>query len=390
MTTKPLGFNTAYKYLLLLFTVCTFALPEISGVIKILLIIALFINLYTTSFRIRKSYYLLWSLILICYTLLSVFYSDDVFWSAMGFQAFFKLLILGILLSEFLSKTDDGIYFALVSLAIAGGTLLLRIGVEFYLSGGASVERLAFSSLNANDIGLKAAICILAFLEIRKKVPYKYLFYLIAALLIGVIILTGSRKALFLLLVGIAVTAVLASTTKVKLIRNMVLVCMLLGISVYLVMNIDFLYQAVGVRLEGIVNAIMGEGHIDASTAERMALIDTGLKLWKESPVLGYGINTFTPLAGFGLYAHNNYIEEGVGMGIVGVFIWYTIYPFLFYRSFKSVIKPMAFCIILLMPWLDVGLVSYMEDYLHIIFAILFASSVLPKEDKESGQIMTY
>lgn len=169
MTTKPLGFNTACKYLLLLFTVCTFALPEISGVIKILLIIALFINLYTTSFRIRKSYYLLWSLILICYTLLSVIYSDDVFWSAMGFQAFFKLLILGILLSEFLSKTDDGIYFALVSLAIAGGTLLLRIGVEFYLSGGASVERLAFSSLNANDIGLKAAICILAFLEIRKK-----------------------------------------------------------------------------------------------------------------------------------------------------------------------------------------------------------------------------
>lgn len=121
-----------------------------------------------------------------------------------------------------------------------------------------------------------------------------------------------------------------------------------------------------------------------------MVLIDTGLKLWKESPVLGHGINTFTPLAGFGLYAHNNYIEEGVGMGIVGVFIWYTIYPFLFYRSFKSVIKPMAFCIILLMPWLDVGLVSYMEDNLHIIFAILFASSVLPKEDKESGQIMTY
>lgn len=389
MTTKPLGFNTACKYLLLLFTVCTFALPEISGVIKILLIIALFINLYTTSFRIRKSYYLLWSLILICYSLLSVLYSDDIFWSAMGFQAFFKLLILGILLSEFLSKTDDGIYFALVSLAIAGGTLLLRIGVEFYLSGGASVERLAFSSLNANDIGLKAAICILAFLEIRKKVPYKYLFYLIAALLIGVIILTGSRKALFLLLVGITVSVVLASTTKIKLIRNMVLACTFLGISAYLVMNIDFLYQAVGVRLEGVINAIMGEGHIDASTAERMALIDTGLKLWEESPVLGHGINTFTPLAGFGLYAHNNYIEEGVGLGIVGVFLWYSIYPFLFYRSFKSVIKPMAFSIILLMPWLDVGLVSYMEDSLHIIFAILFAASIL-RERKEPGQIQIH
>lgn len=389
MTTKPLGFNTACKYLLLLFTVCTFALPEISGVIKILLIIALFINLYTISFRIRKSYYLLWSLILICYSLLSVLYSDNIFWSAMGFQAFFKLLILGILLSEFLSKTDDGIYFALVSLAIAGGTLLLRIGVEFYLSGGASVERLAFSSLNANDIGLKAAICILAFLEIRKKVPYKYLFYLIAALLIGVIILTGSRKALFLLLVGITVTVVLASTTKIKLIRNMVLACTFLGISAYLVMNIDFLYQAVGVRLEGVINAIMGEGHIDASTAERMALIDAGLKLWEESPVLGHGINTFTPLAGFDLYAHNNYIEEGVGLGIVGVFLWYSIYPFLFYRSFKSVIKPMAFSIILLMPWLDVGLVSYMEDYLHIIFAILFAASIL-RERKEPGQIQIH
>lgn len=389
MTTKPLGFNTACKYLLLLFTVCTFALPEISGVIKILLIIALFINLYTTSFRIRKSYYLLWSLILICYSLLSVLYSDDIFWSAMGFQAIFKLLILGILLSEFLSKTDDGIYFALVSLAIAGGTLLLRIGVEFYLSGGASVERLAFSSLNANDIGLKAAICILAFLEIRKKVPYKYLFYLIAALLIGVIILTGSRKALFLLLVGITVTVVLASTTKIKLIRNMVLACTFLGISAYLVMNIDFLYQAVGVRLEGVINAIMGEGHIDASTAERMAMIDTGLKLWEQSPVFGHGINTFTPIAGFGMYAHNNYIEEGVGLGIVGVFLWYSIYPFLFYRSFKSVIKPMAFSIILLMPWLDVGLVSYMEDYLHIIFAILFAASIL-RERKEPGQIQIH
>lgn len=389
MTTKPLGFNTACKYLLLLFTVCTFALPEISGVIKILLIIALFINLYTTSFRIRKSYYLLWSLILICYSLLSVLYSDDIFWSAMGFQAIFKLLILGILLSEFLRRVDNGIYFALLSLAIAGGALLIRVGVEFYLSGGASVERLAFSSLNANDIGLKAAICILAFLEIRKKVPYKYLFYLIAALLIGVIISTGSRKALFLLLVGITVTVVLASTTKIKLIRNMVLACTFLGISAYLVMNIDFLYQAVGVRLEGVINAIMGEGHIDASTAERMAMIDTGLKLWEQSPVFGHGINTFTPIAGFGMYAHNNYIEEGVGLGIVGVFLWYSIYPFLFYRSFKSVIKPMAFSIILLMPWLDVGLVSYMEDYLHIIFAILFAASIL-RERKEPGQIQIH
>ena len=389
MTTKPLGFNTACKYLLILFTVCTFALPEISGVIKILLIIALFINLYTTSFLIRKSYYLLWSLILICYSLLSVLYSDDIFWSAMGFQAIFKLLILGILLSEFLRRVDNGIYFALLSLAIAGGALLIRVGVEFYLSGGASVERLAFSSLNANDIGLKAAICILAFLEIRKKVPYKYLFYLIAALLIGVIILTGSRKALFLLLVGITVTVVLASTTKIKLIRNIVLACTLLGISAYLVMNIDFLYQAVGVRLEGVINAIMGEGHIDASTAERMALIDTGLKLWEQSPVLGHGINTFTPIAGFGMYAHNNYIEEGVGLGIVGVFLWYSIYPFLFYRSFKSVIKPMAFSIILLMPWLDVGLVSYMEDYLHIIFAILFAASIL-RGRKEPGQIQIH
>lgn len=389
MTTKPLGFNTACKYLLLLFTVCTFALPEISGVIKILLIIALFINLYTTSFRIRKSYYLLWSLILICYSLLSVLYSDDIFWSAMGFQAIFKLLILGILLSEFLRRVDNGIYFALLSLAIAGGALLIRVGVEFYLSGGASVERLAFSSLNANDIGLKAAICILAFLEIRKKVPYKYLFYLIAALLIGVIILTGSRKALFLLLVGITVTVVLASTTKIKLVRNMVLACTFLGISAYLVMNIDFLYQAVGVRLEGVINAIMGEGHIDASTAERMALIDTGLKLWEQSPVFGHGINTFTPIAGFGMYAHNNYIEEGVGLGIVGVFLWYSIYPFLFYRSFKSVIKPMAFSIILLMPWLDVGLVSYMEDNLHIIFAILFAASIL-RERKEPGQIQIH
>ena len=376
MSTKSWTIGNFCKYIILIFTISVFAVPEISGPIKIILIAALLINLYRNSFHLVKSFYLFWGIILSCYALLSVLYSDEISWSIMGFQALIKLLLLGVLLNEYFCKSSKEVSWGLFCLTVAGFCLILRLALEFFLSGG-WISRLGFSTLNANDIALKLAFSILAYNEIRNNFSIKIWFWLEAFITSFAIILSSSRKAFFLLVFGWTITNVLKSTSKLRFLLNAVLVFSFAIVSFYSIMNFEFLYEIIGIRFEGIINAFLGSGHVDASTLERLALIDTGVDLWEKSPIWGYGINTFTVLSGFGIYAHNNYIEIAVGLGGLGVIVWYSIYLYLIRCSYLGDLKPFAFSFSILMPFLDFGLVSYMENYVHIIFAIIIASAII-------------
>jgi O-antigen ligase len=62
---------------------------------------------------------------------------------------------------------------------------------------------------------------------------------------------------------------------------------------------------------------------INQSTIERARFIRKGLDLIAEAPVFGRGLDTFRWLSSEGTYAHNNMIELGVALGLVGVVLYY-------------------------------------------------------------------
>ncbi|MCK4680674.1 O-antigen ligase family protein, partial [bacterium] len=62
---------------------------------------------------------------------------------------------------------------------------------------------------------------------------------------------------------------------------------------------------------------------VNQSTVERARFIKKGLNLIADAPLFGRGLDTFRWLSGEGTYAHNNMIELGVALGLVGVVLYY-------------------------------------------------------------------
>lgn len=122
---------------------------------------------------------------------------------------------------------------------------------------------------------------------------------------------------------------------------------------------------------------------IDFSTAERARFVEEGLALMAESPLLGHGIDAFRVLSGEGTYAHNNYIDLGVGVGLIGVLLFYAFPITLLYRLVRlyclrgagDTPRGAAFGVsaLLLILILDLGAVTYMAKLISIIPIVLVA-----------------
>ena len=79
----------------------------------------------------------------------------------------------------------------------------------------------------------------------------------------------------------------------------------------------------------------------DASTVERLQLINYATGLFKEHLLFGSGLNgmrAYLKQVGFYhvTYAHNNYLEIETGLGSVGVVLFYSTYLFPMVKAYKS------------------------------------------------------
>ena len=76
----------------------------------------------------------------------------------------------------------------------------------------------------------------------------------------------------------------------------------------------------------------------DSSSIKRFDCYKEGLNLIIQNPVFGVGLDNFRVFESFGLYAHSNYIEIASSTGIIGFFIFFSIY-FIVWRRLKRIEK---------------------------------------------------
>lgn len=97
-----------------------------------------------------------------------------------------------------------------------------------------------------------------------------------------------------------------------------------------LIMNVPTFYEVIGWRMEGLLNLLLGTGEADFSTVSRVDMIDYGLEQWLQSPIWGYGFDSFKyyygSITGVVAYSHNNYVELLFNLGIAGFLIYYAFY----------------------------------------------------------------
>lgn len=172
---------------------------------------------------------------------------------------------------------------------------------------------------NPNQLGFLMwyGIVIASFLILISR-KYWFKLMLIASIVFFFFILfqTGSRKSLAAAVVFLGFSGFLFMKK-----RN-------LGLMIFVVMiglaSFNYAYDyildntAVGARLSGEV--------LEGGTAIRVELINDGIDLFLQSPVVGIGLGNFSSYSTSGMVAHNDYIEVLASLGLVGFIIYMCIF----------------------------------------------------------------
>ena len=231
---------------------------------------------------------------------------------------------------------------------------------------------------NANSIGLMAAtaanLCI--YMLMKSKMMFKCFYLVCISFLVYIFVYTGSRKAILLFLVCVIV--MLFAGNPRRIVRNTILTFVILAVAYNLVMNVESIYNVLGVRLEGLFAGLSGEGEIDSSTLLRQEYIENGIMWIKENPITGYGIDGYRalngPLTGHYTYSHNNFIEVAINWGVLGFIYYYSIYLVILKRFFgvlkNNMLAVTMFSLFLGNLFMHYGMVAYYDIWQNLLLCI--------------------
>lgn len=265
---------------------------------------------------------------------------------------------------------------------VLGVNLIMRYGIFVFINGRRSTE----NGISANLVGMIAAIAgVLAFYRLKEHKENKIIYTILLVINVIIIVLSASRKALFFFLIPIIIYYVLNSKNILNTVKKIGMSVVICIVAYFMIMKVPFLYNSVGYRVETMINGLVGEGETDSSTSFRLTMIEWGIEWFKEKPYLGYGINNYKNLLGTkktffgseGVYAHNNYIELLVDIGIIGTMVYYSIYLVTLCVGIKKIRKMSMLQMIMLGILIaciinEYGMVTYYAKFNQLILALLW------------------
>ncbi len=185
------------------------------------------------------------------------------------------------------------------------------------------VQRLAGLYASPNTLGIFCVIGLAVFISIgarRRNVAASIGLYVAALVLLVGVVASSSLKGLL----GLALVCSLGAVLTASRVRVVAFVGVAAGLGAALVAFVEpmrFIWEHALYRLQ--IATIGTSVGVNQSTVERARFIKKGLSLIAEAPIFGRGLDTFRWLSGEGTYAHNNMVELGVALGLVGVVLYY-------------------------------------------------------------------
>lgn len=332
---------------------------------KLLLVSLTFIYLYRGGNKYVPLFNMFskWNVTMMTYFAITLFWSVNIPNSLVTFQSFFFVAVCNICMFYNLSSNQTNTeilfkYMIIFSLLMAVRGFIMFGNIDSSARGEYNEE-----GFNLNTLGMNCAIGGLSayyFLKRERRNRLLYLFAIIASA--AVIIITGSKKALLIPLIALGIIKI-CHTPKRKVFTTLIVLCLATIGLYYAIMNIPFLYETIGIRMEGFINGLTGTGKVDSSSKTRLDFIAFGMKMFYERQWFGYGIASFSYLFNTivspglqGAYSHNNFVELLVGGGLVALITYYSIYAYLIVRLI-SIIKKTKDELAILMLSIIVGFV---------------------------------
>lgn len=243
---------------------------------------------------------------------------------------------------------------------------------------------------NVNSIGMQLsfALYIGAILFWKKNLFIKSIYLIVTLLMLYYIVLTGSRKAIIMLFIPLIYFVFFNKQVK----WTIKLAIIFIGFfSVYVIFSNPVFYDIAGKRIADIYIILRGDFMTKGVDKSRAFLIMYGWDWFQDRIWLGYGINNFRTLsnatqmfAGRNFYAHNNYIELLVGVGLIGTFVYYFGYYYVLLKAIrhKSNFSPWIVSLFLTILFLDFAMVSYYSTMFILYICVGFSTITFRNETK--------
>ncbi|MGN0295392.1 MAG: O-antigen ligase family protein [Lachnospiraceae bacterium] len=338
----------------------------------------------TLEFILSRVLFLLWSMCSFSWAL----YPEVVLpYMVSVAQSSLLVVALVIYLTDSYERVESGL------LVFVGCTLILVVFVLNHypladlIKGNILFdERITVRGINANQVGVccsYSAMIVFFFGQKRQRILRGALIVMFSL----VALITGSKKAFITLLVGMFLLILLKSEDVLHLLLHFFLAGVCCVGVIWMVFHVDFLFRTIGERLLGMLDYLVyGTG--DKSTYSRGAMIDQARTVFLQHPFLGIGLHNFKQINVYGVYAHNNYWELLVCLGIPGFLMYYI--PFLtgglrvLKRFFRQNKKAGFVCVMMLCFLInEYATVSYTNEVIQIILALIL--SMTCNADCESG-----
>ncbi|MBY8308996.1 O-antigen ligase family protein [Vibrio fluvialis] len=331
-----------------------------------------------------KNAYLLWSLIGIGYwidvvdgirfTLIAIFYS------------LISIFILKSYNSFDLAKLCKSMFTASVIWGVVNTIIFL-----LFLFGLVQYDNNDFAGVfvNRNQFALVSVffMCFIYLLMIKEGFKLRYLSCCI--LMISFVIATKSIKGF------ISIALFLFIMNSYKLSIKKIILLLVFFIFLYFVLFTD---NPISERLSLFIDSYNNSAQLSISSSPylRLWLLDNGVSLVSNHPLLGVGVNQsihylipewyqlwfeqgkMDQLVG--LYSHNNFLETALNGGILCVLMYYLPFVLVFTKlsilKFHKGEKEFFYAIVLIRLFSDWGSVSY-YDFLNIFWIMLIFKFVL-------------
>lgn len=338
------------------------------------------------KYRVFFHVFHVFMLTLISYTALSILWAidiDDPITKSLTFTQIF--ICMWVLYNYYVRKNSIDELLSAVKWTgyIISVYSLYYYGFSNVLSMMNSGIRLDNDYANVNTIGMSAAYSIIIQIDefLRsKKISWESLFCIPAFIMV---ISTQSRKALLILLISIAMLLILRNYNPRKVFINIIRMVASLIIFIGMLRFLSDLEMFAGInhRMEYLVAMFTGEGQIGASAMIRQKMIELGLEQFWQAPIFGIGIGCPHVIANqylrFDAYLHNGFVEMLAAGGIIGFFIYYGAFVYLFLKMYKMKTiedknKILCFVLLVTLFFREYAMVSLYDKSTYFYFMIFF------------------
>ncbi|MDD5406638.1 MAG: O-antigen ligase family protein [Sulfurovaceae bacterium] len=369
-------------YLFIIVFVASQIIFPLSNNVYISNLINIFLLIYFSSYLIiKKEIKLSYNYIILAYGVfvllayMSFFWTDYMEDSQIISFSLLVILIDLILIYNLIRKFNisESVLYGVVIGNIPN--LLIALGIFSYDTGYKySMVRFVGTAANPNITAIFLLFSLFSSLMLLANIKNSFVKAILSmnlVLTIYTIALTVSKKGiLFGVFMILAYYSRYFFTKKflIVIVSTLALVVMLWGIikdSAFTDQKFDLIIK----RFDEFVYVVSSGNTAGTSTGYRLKFISIGEDLIGDKPLLGYGVGSFSEVSGTGEYAHNNFIEVAVGLGIIGFFIYYSIYFVLFYKLYfcKNKEKYLVVIFVFILLLMDAALVSYSLKLLLIM-----------------------